>query len=206
MQSFKTPANTGEALFEEKRSKFIAVCKSVQSEAQALEFLAQVKAANKAANHNCYAYILRENNITRYSDDGEPAKTAGLPILTLIQHKGLTNCIVVVTRYFGGTLLGTGGLVRAYTEAARLALLNAQEAVYKRCVILKFNTSYDKHDQVLKLFEKFAARFEKPQYGEQVNFEAVFIDGEQEKFISELGELTKAQPQVQQQGPLYLAV
>ena len=109
------PSCTATGEYEEKKSRFIAALSFADSEEAAVAFLEQVRAANRTARHNVYAYRLREGNRERYSDDGEPAKTAGTPALEVLQHSGLTDLIVVVTRYFGGVLLGTGGLVRAYT-------------------------------------------------------------------------------------------
>ena len=115
MEDYRTIHGTATGEYEEKKSRFIAALSFADSEEAAVAFLEQVRAANRTARHNVYAYRLREGNRERYSDDGEPAKTAGTPALEVLQHSGLTDLIVVVTRYFGGVLLGTGGLVRAYT-------------------------------------------------------------------------------------------
>ena len=117
MEDYRTVRGTAIGEYEEKKSRFIAQLSFADSEEKAVAFLEQVRAANRTARHNVYAYRLREGNRERYSDDGEPAKTAGTPALEVLQHSGLTDLIVVVTRYFGGVLLGTGGLVRAYTTA-----------------------------------------------------------------------------------------
>ena len=122
MEDYRTIRGTATGEYEEKKSRFIASLSFADSEAAAVAFLEQVRAANRTARHNVYAYRLREGNRERYSDDGEPAKTAGTPALEVLQHSGLTDLIVVVTRYFGGVLLGTGGLVRAYTTATARAL------------------------------------------------------------------------------------
>ena len=111
MEEYRTIRGTSAGEYEEKKSRFIAAAAHVESEEQAVAFLEQIRAANRTARHNVYAYKLRAGNRERYSDDGEPAKTAGTPVLEVIGHSGLTDLIVVVTRYFGGILLGTGGLV-----------------------------------------------------------------------------------------------
>ncbi|MCL1819878.1 MAG: YigZ family protein [Oscillospiraceae bacterium] len=116
----KTPANDGEFTLVVKRSKFIGVVFRVETEDDALARLKEVKAAHRKASHNCYAY--RIGNATRYSDDGEPHGTAGMPIYEMLRREGIDNILCVVTRYFGGTLLGRGGLVRAYTAAAKGAV------------------------------------------------------------------------------------
>lgn len=116
--------STGEVTL--KKSRFIASVYPVSSEEEALELIDRVKKDHPGARHNCYAYVIGDRDeIKRLSDDGEPAKTAGLPIMDLITQEGLHNLLIVVTRYFGGTLLGTGGLVHAYQGAAKEGLLNA---------------------------------------------------------------------------------
>ena len=134
MEDYRTVRGTATGEYEEKKSRFIAQLSFADSEEAAVAFLEQVRAANRTARHNVYAYRLRAGNRERYSDDGEPAKTAGTPALEVLQHSGLTDLIVVVTRYFGGVLLGTGGLVRAYTTATARALENA-EVVTVRSVV-----------------------------------------------------------------------
>ena len=126
MPDYQTIRGISTFEYEEKRSRFIASAAFADTEEAALAHLNRIKAANRTARHNVYAYVLREGGRTRYSDDGEPAKTAGTPVLEAIGHAGLSDVIVVVTRYFGGVLLGTGGLVRAYTAAASGALQQAE--------------------------------------------------------------------------------
>lgn len=121
MESYRTVQGTAEAELEDRRSRFIAQLSFADTEEKALAFLEAVRAKHKTAAHNVYAYVLREGARMRYSDDGEPQKTSGLPTLEAIRHAGVVDCIIVTTRYFGGTLLGTGGLVRAYGGAAALA-------------------------------------------------------------------------------------
>ena len=125
MQNYKTVAEEATAEFTEKRSRFIAQVAPVKNEDEALAFLAAVRANHREARHNVYAYICRENNISRYSDDGEPSGTAGLPIMNVLTRQGLTDVCVVVTRYFGGILLGAGGLARAYGKSAADGILEA---------------------------------------------------------------------------------
>ena len=113
----------GEDSFIEKKSEFIGYAKRVENEEEAKAFVAEIKSKHKQARHNCWAYIIGENmGIQRYSDVGEPQGTAGIPILEVMKKADITDCAVVVTRYFGGILLGTGGLTRAYTKGASIAL------------------------------------------------------------------------------------
>ena len=124
--SYITVRNFGEDSFEEKKSEFIGYCKRVENEEEAKEFVNEIKNKHKQARHNCYAYIIGENmGIQRYSDDGEPQGTAGIPILEVMKKNEVKDCAVVVTRYFGGVLLGTGGLTRAYTKGAAIAIKSA---------------------------------------------------------------------------------
>ena len=137
--------------YEEKRSRFIATAAFADTEEKALAVLDRVRAANRTARHNVYAYVLRQGGRTRYSDDGEPAKTAGTPVLEAIGHAGLSDVIVVVTRYFGGILLGTGGLVRAYTAAASGALAAAEIVTMRQIVRCRVRLPYALFEQSQRL-------------------------------------------------------
>ncbi|MFZ5353780.1 MAG: YigZ family protein [Bacillota bacterium] len=122
-KSYRMVKTRGEDLFTEKKSRFIGYAAPVYTEDEATEFINGIKKKHYDASHNCYAYILGSNSsIQRSSDDGEPSGTAGVPILEVLKKEGLTNTAVVVTRYFGGIMLGAGGLIRAYTEGASIAI------------------------------------------------------------------------------------
>lgn len=128
----------------EKKSRFIAHVYCVHSEAEAVEQIEAVKKQYWDARHNCYAYIIGSSNtVQRYSDDGEPGGTAGKPMLEVLLGEGMTDCLVVVTRYFGGTLLGTGGLVRAYQQAVKEGLAHSVIAEKKRGKEITFATDYN---------------------------------------------------------------
>lgn len=118
MNTYITVKNPGTAEITEKKSRFIATMKHIESEAEAAEFITAVKKEHYNARHNVYAFLL-SNGFKKYSDDGEPTRTGGFPVLEMLENEGITDCVCVVTRYFGGTLLGTGGLIRAYTNAAK---------------------------------------------------------------------------------------
>ena len=122
MENYKTVKNDANAEFIEKKSRFIGYCRPVKSQDEAVNFINEIRSIHRQATHNVYAYILREDNIMRYSDDGEPAGTAGVPVLEVLKKENLTDIAVVVTRYFGGVLLGAGGLVRAYGKSAKLGV------------------------------------------------------------------------------------
>lgn len=137
---YKSIHGFGEDNFEEKKSKFIGYAKAVKSQEEAENFIQEIKELNNTATHNCTAYVINEN-LKRFSDDGEPSHTAGMPMLTTLEQEGLKEVVVVVTRYFGGTLLGKGGLVRAYTHACKLALEKAiiVDKVLHKLVELEFS-------------------------------------------------------------------
>lgn len=142
--------------FIEKKSEFIGYISPVKTNQEAVDFINEIKSQNRKAKHNVYAYILRDNNITRYSDDGEPQGTAGMPVLDVLQKENLTDVCVVVTRYFGGILLGGGGLVRAYSHACKLAVDASVKMEMHECfeVTLKFDYSlYGKIEYSLPEFE-----------------------------------------------------
>lgn len=142
--------------FIEKKSEFIGFISPVKTNQEAVDFINKIKSQNRKAKHNVYAYILRDNNITRYSDDGEPQGTAGMPVLDVLQKEHLTDVCVVVTRYFGGILLGGGGLVRAYSHACKLAVDASVKMEMHECfeVTLKFDYSlYGKIEYSLPEFE-----------------------------------------------------
>ncbi|MCL2401302.1 MAG: YigZ family protein [Oscillospiraceae bacterium] len=158
MDSYLTIPRAGEAEFIEKRSRFIGYIKPVTTESEAAAFVADIRAQHKKANHHCYAYILRAGNIMRYSDDGEPQGTAGTPILEVIRREGIVDTVVVVTRYFGGVLLGAGGLVRAYTHAAKLALDAVGIAEMCLCTDLMMETPYAWYEQTTKFLDDYPAQ------------------------------------------------
>ncbi|MBN1047945.1 YigZ family protein [Clostridium botulinum] len=140
--SYITIRNFGEDRFEEKKSEFIGYAKRVESEEEAKAFVSEIKNMHKQARHNCWAYVIGENmNIQRYSDDGEPQGTAGIPILEVMKKSGIIDCAVVVTRYFGGVLLGTGGLTRAYTKGASISIKSA--GIVEKVVGLKLTLEMD---------------------------------------------------------------
>ena len=123
LKAYKTLIRAAEDSFIINKSRFIGYGRPCETEEEALDFLAEIRLRHRDATHNCYAYIIGPNmGVMRYSDDGEPGGTAGMPIIEVMKARGVTNCAVVVTRYFGGVLLGAGGLVRAYSQGAAAAI------------------------------------------------------------------------------------
>lgn len=148
MEAYRTVLEYGEGVYEEKKSVFYASCFPVRTEEEALSHLATEKRRYPDARHHVYAYILREGNLLRYSDDREPQGTAGMPVLDLLRKSGVSDVLVVVSRYFGGTLLGTGGLVRAYTASAKDALSAARIAVGEEMTVFTLSLSYGDYPRV----------------------------------------------------------
>lgn len=132
----------------EKKSKFIGHIKPVTSESQANEYLRNIREKHWDARHNVYAYALKTNFKSKASDDGEPHGTAGIPILDVIKKNSLLDVMIIVTRYFGGILLGTGGLTRAYSQCASLAIQNAKTVNYKLCSCFELFCNYDQLDKI----------------------------------------------------------
>lgn len=165
---YKTIARRCEARFIEKKSEFIGYLCPVQTEEQAVAFIEEIRAMHRKATHNCYAYILRENNAARHSDDGEPGGTAGVPIYEVLRKEGLTDVCCVVTRYFGGVLLGAGGLVRAYTKGAKDTVDAAQIKCMAEAVKLAVTVDYGLYGRLAQVFADFDARVEDERFADNV--------------------------------------
>ena len=133
MNEYRTLKSEASDAFVERKSRFIVYAKPVCTQQEAVDFIEAIKSRHWDATHNVYAYALREGQIRRYSDDGEPQGTAGIPALNVLLQEGLTDCVVVCTRYFGGILLGTGGLVRAYGATAKIAVEKAGIVTMSLC-------------------------------------------------------------------------
>lgn len=193
--AYKTIAARAEAEIVEKKSRFIGQIAPVATEEEALAFIAEVKAAHRMARHNVYAYVLLGGRV-RYTDDGEPAKTAGMPTLEAIQHAGLEDVAVVVTRYFGGILLGTGGLVRAYTDATKAAIEAADVVTVSVCVDIILEVPYSLYEQLCRIAEAAGAKLAESDFAENVLLTFRMLDGTQPPFLEKLTELTRGQSEI----------
>lgn len=196
MSAYKTIEAPAKGEIEIKKSRFIAQLAPVDTEDAALAFLEEVRAANRMARHNVYAYVLRDGGWgpagrTRYSDDGEPQKTAGMPTLDVIQRAGLTDVICVTTRYFGGILLGTGGLVRAYTQAAQEAIATAHVVTISRCVDVTVTIDYPRYDQLVRIAADCGAHVADTVYTDRVTLTLRMLDGTQQPLLEKISELTR---------------
>lgn len=148
---YKTIRSEAAPEFVERRSRFIGYIKPVTTEAEALDFINSIRAKHWDATHNVYAYVLREQNTCRYSDDNEPQGTAGMPVLDVIRKSGLTDVCIVVTRYFGGILLGGGGLVRAYSHSASLAVDAGGAILMRSCTLCTLDCTYNQYGRLSSL-------------------------------------------------------
>lgn len=157
MNEYKTVEFENSDEFVEKRSRFIGHVKPVKTQQEAVFFIHLVKSKYWDATHNVYAYVLRENNICRSSDDGEPSGTAGVPVLDVLLKENLVDVCVVVTRYFGGTLLGAGGLVRAYSHGSKIAVDSGHIITMATCKILSVSVDYSFYDRMNLLLENAGA-------------------------------------------------
>ena len=175
---YKTIKKEADAEIVEKKSRFIAHVKPVSSEQEALDMINQLKSKYWNASHNVYAYHIKENNTQRYSDDGEPSGTAGVPVLEVIKKEGLVDTAIVVTRYFGGTLLGAGGLVRAYTKAAKAGIDAGGLLLMQLCDVYQVTLDYDLLGKVQYAILEREAIIHHTEYKENVILE-IFVLHEQ---------------------------
>ena len=150
-KDYKTVLENASDEFVEKRSRFIGYCKPVKTEQEAIDFINEKRSEHWNATHNVYAYSLREGNIKRYSDDGEPSGTAGMPVLDVIVKNEIFDVVVVVTRYFGGVLLGTGGLVRAYSHGSKIAVEAAKPVIMQNSLVCEARCAYNQYGKVSSL-------------------------------------------------------
>ncbi|MEG0763342.1 MAG: YigZ family protein [Oscillospiraceae bacterium] len=202
---YYTLAKTASYEITEKKSVFVAAATHCESEKDALLFLARCKAKEKGATHNVYAYVLRDGARTRYSDDGEPSKTAGLPVLEALTHRELTDSIVVVTRYFGGTLLGTGGLVRAYTQSAVGAIDAAGICTVSECVTVQLALEYPLYDMAVRLIKSEDIRKYEDSFAEEIKISFVMKSNTEKNVVKALADLSRGKAKIEVSKPFYSA-
>ena len=182
--------------FIEKKSEFIGHIRHVESEEEAVAFINSIKAENRKARHNVYAYKLRGSNISRYSDDGEPQGTGGVPVLDVLNKEGLVDVCVVVTRYFGGVLLGANGLVRAYSHACKLAVDSAVRQEFCECSQIDAVTDYNMYSKLSFLLPKFEVKMQQELFEENVKL-SFFVKKELcEQLKKELTDLTNGKIEI----------
>ena len=165
---YKTIRKRAESSFTEKKSEFIGYISPAETEEEAIAFINEIRAMHRKATHNCYAYILRNNNTSRHSDDGEPGGTAGMPIYDVLSKNGITDVVCVVTRYFGGILLGTGGLVHAYSKGASTALANSDIVTMEVADSLKISCDYTMYGMIGSVLPEYEAIIRNTEYSDIV--------------------------------------
>lgn len=187
---YKTVSKRAREYLVEKKSKFIASVAPCKNEEEALDFLAEIRKEFPDATHNVYAYIIDENQIFRYSDDGEPSQTAGMPVLDTMRKEEIVDTCIVVTRYFGGTLLGTGGLVHAYGASAALGLEAAGIVTRMLCNILSVNVDYTFAGKVQHMAESEHLMIEDILYTQDVTIFICVLPEDTQRIIDKITELT----------------
>lgn len=205
-KAYKTVSEAAQDEFSEKKSRFIGYARPVTSAEEANAFIASIKQKHWDASHNVSAYVLRENGIQRSSDDGEPSGTAGIPVLEVLLKEQLVDVCVVVTRYFGGTLLGTGGLIRAYSHAAKLAVEAADPITMAPCRVMQLSLDYSYFDRVNLLLTEFYANIESSDFGEKITLTFSLAAEAAESFCRQLTELTGGQYRPQLLGEKFAPV
>ena len=189
---YKTVKNRGREITVIKKSKFIATCMPCDTEQKAIDFVNEIRKEFPDATHNVYAYCIDENNIFRYSDDGEPSQTAGMPVLDVMRKDEIVDAAIVVTRYFGGTLLGTGGLVHAYSSSANLALSAAGIITRKMCNIISVNTDYSFVGKIQHIAKDGHYITEDVIYTDKATFFICVPPEETDRFLKKVTEKTNA--------------
>lgn len=195
--SYLIPAAYGEGRYEDRKSKFIGEIFPVETPEAAVEAIQSVKAKYRDARHHCYAYIIRDGNYMRYSDDGEPQGTAGMPILDVLRRENITNVCCVVTRYFGGILLGTGGLVRAYTKSAQLGLEAAGINQMSRYSVVLITCPYSLLGVVQNILPEHDCVIEETDYAADVTLTVTLREGGEAALEQALNDATSAGVEVE---------
>ena len=197
MESYITIHHYASYEYEDRKSIFIGEAMPVSTEEDALHFIETVKKKYPDARHHVYAYVRRDNSIMRFSDDHEPQGTAGMPVLDVIRKNGITDIVIVVTRYFGGTLLGTGGLVRAYTAAAIGAIEDAEVITYDVYTTLNIETTYSDYQKFAPIFSEVGYRTIDVRYTDKIILTGSVRKMNVELFVDKLVQTTSGRAKVQ---------
>lgn len=203
-ECYKMIEEGGQGEIEEKKSRFIATVRPVKTEEEAATFIEEMKKKYWDARHNCSAYVIgSRGEMTRCSDDGEPSGTAGRPMLEVLLASGIRDVAVVVTRYFGGTLLGTGGLVRAYTQAVQTGLANCEVVVMTYGALLRLQTDYNGIGKVQYLCAQRDIQIQSSEYAEAVTMDVLVTLEQKEAFVKEITEATNGRTKIEEIEKLY---
>ena len=189
MEEYLVPTGYGEDEFTEKKSRFIGRVWPVETEEEALEHIQAMKKQHYDATHNCWAYVIKDGAV-RFSDDGEPGGTAGMPMVQVLQKENLYNVCCVVTRYFGGTLLGAGGLVRAYTKGAKIAIDAAGKSMKRVWSVLYIPCPYTFYDRVKLEVAAFGGIIRDTQFTSEVELEILVAQADAQRFLDKIVDMT----------------
>ena len=198
------PTGYGEDEFVEKKSRFIGRVWPVETEEEALAKIAEMKKQHYDATHNCWAYVLKSGAM-RFSDDGEPGGTAGNPMMQVLQKENLFNVVCVVTRYFGGILLGAGGLVRAYTKGAKIAIDAAGKSMKRVWSVLYIPCPYTFYERVKLETEAFGGVIRDTQFGAEVELEILVAQPQAQAFLDKILDMTSGTVEGMETGQEYRA-
>ena len=203
MDAYKTISSAASDSFIEKKSRFIGHIHPVTTEEEAVAFIREKKTEYWDATHNVYAYVLRDGQTRRYSDDGEPQGTAGIPVLDVLLKAELVDCVVVVTRYFGGILLGTGGLVRAYSHGAKLAVDAGGIVTMGRCTILEIVCDYTFYGKLTALIPETGGTIEDTVFADTVTVTCKLPSSMVEQFDARLTDASFGRVQSVRKGEIF---
>lgn len=201
--SYKTIYERAQDSFIEQKSEFIGYICPVKTAEEATSFIEEIKSLNRKARHNCYAYVLRDGFTQRYSDDGEPQGTAGPVILDVIQKSGLTDVCIVVTRYFGGILLGKGGLTRAYSQGAAIAVAAARLMIMNHAYELSITVDYSLYDKVNYILPDFEIKLLDTEYTDKVKIKLLIKEELCDGLCEKLIDITNAQVDIDKSDKIY---
>ena len=204
MDEYLVPTGYGEDEFVEKKSRFIGRVWCVETEEEALERIQEMKKQHYDASHNCWAYVIRDGAM-RFSDDGEPGGTAGNPMMQVLQRENLYNVVCVVTRYFGGVLLGAGGLVRAYTKGAKIAIDAAGKSMKRVWSVLYVPCPYTFYERVKLLVAECEGIIRTTDFGAEVELELLFPEANVQAFFEKITDMTAGTVEGMETGQEYRA-
>lgn len=204
MEEYLVPTGFGKDEFIEKKSRFIGRLWPAETEEEALARIQEMKKQHYDATHNCWAYIIRDGAV-RFSDDGEPGGTAGMPMLQVLQREGLYNAVCVVTRYFGGILLGAGGLVRAYTKGAKIAVDAAGKSMKRVWTVLYLPCPYAWYERVKLETAAHGGIIRNTDFGSEVELELLFPEAKTPGFLERLTDMTAGTVEAMETGTEYRA-
>lgn len=200
---YTTVEQEASAEFEEKKSVFIGYAKPIKTEEEAQAFIKEKKKIHADATHNVFAYILKGGAVARYSDDNEPQGTAGMPVLDTIRKSGAEDVCIVVTRYFGGTLLGAGGLVRAYSHAAKIALDAAHVITYEKYDVFRLCCTYSEYQKYLPLIGQVHAITDQTDFAADVTLTLAIHQQRADAFCRGIAEISAGKTAVEKIGERY---